>query len=77
MELKPQSLMVAIQCIATQVRLIDAQLEREESSNAEELEQLLVSFDVAAADLRAAYEEALHRYEGLPSYETLLERVWS
>jgi hypothetical protein len=77
MELKPQSLMVAIQCVAAQVRLLDGQLERDESSNAEELEQLLVSFDIAAADLRAAYEEALQRYDGLPSYEALMARVRS
>jgi hypothetical protein len=77
MDLKPQSLMVAIQCVAAQVRLLDDRLERDESSSAEELEQLLVSFDVAAADLRAAYEEALQRYDGLPSYEALVARVGS
>ena len=77
MDLKPQSLMVAIQCVAAQVRLLDDRLERDESSSAEELEQLLVSFDVAAADLRAAYEEALQRYDGLPSYESLVARVGS
>ncbi len=77
MELKPQSLMVAIQCVAAQVRLLDDRLERDEPPNAEELEQLLVSFDVAAADLRAAYEEALQRYDGLPSYEALVARAGS
>ena len=77
MELKPQSLMVAIQCVAAQVRLLDDQLEREDSSNADNVEQLLVSFDIAAADLRAAYEEALQRYEGLPSYEALTTHVGS
>jgi len=77
MELKPQSLMVAIQCVAAQVRLLDDQLEREDSSNADDVEQLLVSFDIAAADLRAAYEEALQRYEGLPSYEALTTHVGS
>ena len=40
MDLKPQSLMVAIQCVAAQVRLLDDRLERDESSSAEELEQL-------------------------------------
>ncbi len=77
MELKPQSLMVAIQCVAAQVRSLDDRLERDEPANAEELEQLLVSFDVAAADLRAAYEEALQRYDGLPSYEALVARAGS
>jgi hypothetical protein len=77
MELKPQTLMVAIQCVAAQVRLLDDRLQRDESSNAEELEQLLVSFDVAAADLRAAYEQALQRYEGLPSYESWMARLES
>ncbi|WKB50644.1 hypothetical protein [Eleftheria terrae] len=75
MELRPQSLMVAIQCVAAQVRLLDEQLQNDQTPDPEELEQLLLSFDLAADDLKNAYEDALQRYGGLPSYESLVART--
>ena len=74
MELKPQSLMVAIQCVAAQIRQLDEQLQGGEAPHPEELEQLLVTFDIASDDLKSAYEEALQRYAGLPTYESLIAR---
>lgn len=71
MQLKPQTLMVAIQCVAAQIEALDNRLHGE-SSNAAELEQLLVSFDLAAADLKTAYQEAVKAYGGLPAYEELV-----
>jgi hypothetical protein len=73
MELKPQSLMVAIQCVAAQTKLLDIELTEQDPPNAAELEQLLVSFDLAADDLKNAYQRALERYDGLPPYESLIE----
>jgi len=72
MPLKPQTLMVAIQCVAAEIRVIDQQLKNGEPENAAELEQLLVTFDLAAEDLKNAYEAALNQYGGLPAYEELV-----
>lgn len=59
MNLKPQTLMVAIQCVAARTRELDAQLQNDDPQNAAELEQLLVGYDLAADDLKNAYEQAL------------------
>ena len=69
MQVKPQTLMVAIQSVAAQLKAMDQQLQEAEPSNAAELEQLLVSYEVAAADLEKAYREALTQYGGFPTYE--------
>ncbi|MGC8078201.1 hypothetical protein [Pseudomonas paraeruginosa] len=73
MNLKPQTLMVAIQCVAARTRELDAQLQNDDPENAAELEQLLVGYDLAADDLKNAYEEALAQYSGLPSYDRLVD----
>ncbi|HCW1026484.1 TPA: hypothetical protein OW444_005342, partial [Pseudomonas aeruginosa] len=52
MNLKPQTLMVAIQCVAARTRELDAQLQNDDPQNAAELEQLLVGYDLAADDLK-------------------------
>jgi hypothetical protein len=72
MQLKPQTLMVAIQCVAAEIAAMDKQLNEENSENAAELEQLLVSFDLAADDLKAAYQTAQEQFGGLPPYEELV-----
>ena len=72
MQLKPQTLMVAIQCVAAEIAAMDKQLNEENSENAAELEQLLVSFDLAADDLKAAYQAAQEQFGGLPPYEELV-----
>ena len=73
MQIKPQTLMVAIQCVAAESKLVEQQLEDNEPANAAELEQLLVSFDLAAADLKQAYEIAHTQYGELPAYEELFK----
>ncbi|AVK07042.1 MULTISPECIES: hypothetical protein [Pseudomonas aeruginosa group] len=73
MNLKPQTLMVAIQCVAARTRELDAQLQSDDPENAAELEQLLVGYDLAADDLKNAYEEALAQYSGLPPYDRLVD----
>lgn len=73
-QLKPQTLMVAIQCVAAETRAIDRQLEEGAPTNAAELEQLLVGFDLAADDLKAAYMEAVGQFGELPPYDELVGR---
>ncbi|HHG5112253.1 TPA: type IV secretion system immunity protein Tsi2 [Pseudomonas aeruginosa] len=73
MNLKPQTLMVAIQCVAARTRELDAQLQNDDPQNAAELEQLLVGYDLAADDLKNAYEQALGQYSGLSPYDRLIE----
>ena len=54
-------------------RELDAQLQNDDPQNAAELEQLLVGYDLAADDLKNAYEQALGQYSGLPPYDRLIE----
>ncbi|WKJ90091.1 hypothetical protein QZJ86_19090 [Methylomonas montana] len=75
MPLKPQTLMVAIQCVSAEIKAIDKRLEDDELGNSAELEQLLVAFDLAADDLKTAYEAARSKYGELPTYEELIQ--WS
>jgi hypothetical protein len=72
MQLKPQTLVVAIQCVAAEIAGMDRRLNGGDLENAVELEQLLVSFDLAADDLKAAYQVAQEQYRGLPPYEDLV-----
>lgn len=71
MQLKPQTLMVAIQCVAAEIAAMDRQLNEGNPEHAAELEQLLVSFDLAADDLKTAYLAAQEQFGGLPPYEEL------
>ncbi|AEG01824.1 hypothetical protein [Methylomonas methanica] len=75
MQLKPQTLMVAIQCVAAEIKSLDRHLNEEEPPNAGELEQLLVSFDLAADDLKLAYQDLHQKYGELPTYEELISRI--
>jgi hypothetical protein len=75
MELKPQTLAIAIQCVSTIIKILDERLGDDQSEAAADLEQRLVSFDLAEMDLKAAYELATVKYDGLPPYEDLLK--WS
>jgi hypothetical protein len=75
MELKPQTLAVSIQCIVAVIKALDKRLQDDATENGAELEQLLVTFDLAQSDLQAAYQIALAQYGGLPAYEELVE--WS
>lgn len=72
MQIKPQTLMVAIRCVAAQTKLLDRDLNENNPANAAELEQLLVSLDLAASDLKTAYREALEKFGELPPYEELI-----
>ena len=73
MELKYQTLIAAIQCVESKCRELDRRVNTEEHDLAADLEDLLVTFELAAMDLKKAYEEARERFSGLPSYEELLD----
>ncbi len=74
MHLKPQTLMVAIQCVNAEINRLDQLLNNDDADNPEELEQLLLSFDLAASDLKNAYESALEQYGALPAYDELISK---
>lgn len=73
MSLKPQTLMVSIQCIAARTRQLAEHLNGEDPGNAAEIEQLLVAYDLAAEDLKAEYELALEQSTGLPPYAEVVK----
>ena len=70
--MKPQTLMIAIQCVAAEIKLLDAKLDSGEVENEVETEELLVSYDLALADLQSSYEAADSAYSGLPSFDELV-----
>jgi len=73
MTLKPQTLSVAIQCIAARTRQLADRTDGDNSRNAAEIEQLLVVYDLAAEELKAAYEAASKQSTGLPPYAELVK----
>lgn len=75
MKLLPQTVMIAIQSLEAQTRLLDSRLENDEVENPAEVEQTLLTFDLAAADLKKYYEELSKEYADLPSYDRLIEAV--
>jgi hypothetical protein len=72
MELKYQTLIAAIQCVESKCRELDRRVDTEGSGIAADLEDLLVTFELAAMDLKKAYQEAQEKFSGLPSYEALI-----
>ncbi len=75
MQLKPQTLMVAVQCVASETRAIDKKLQNNELKNGAEIEQLLVTYDLAAEDLKAAYIAAYGKNNSMPTYEDLINSL--
>ena len=72
MQIKPQTIAIAIQCVAAETKRLTKQLDHDEVGNPAEIEQLLLTFDLAAADLKKAYELALEQYGGLAAYDDLV-----
>ena len=75
MEIKPQTLTAAIQCLSTVVKELTDRLGADKASDTTELEQTLLAFELASIDLKKAYLIAREKYGGLPEYEELIE--WS
>jgi len=64
--IKPQTLMVAIQCVAAQMKMQDKGLNEGNPSSAAGLVQLLASRDIAASSPKAAYRDARQMFGSLP-----------
>jgi hypothetical protein len=75
MELKPQTVMVAIQSLEAQARILDSKLENDDVVDPVEAEQLLVCYEVAALDLQSCYKEISAKYGDMPSYDDLIAAV--
>jgi len=73
MNLKPQTIMVAIQCVSKEIHALDERLEDGSVEDPAETEQLLVSYDLALEDLKNAYLVAQGQYGGLPPYDQLIQ----
>lgn len=74
MYLKPQTLMVVIQCVNAEIKRLDQLLNDDNADNPDEVEQLLLSFDLAASDLKNSYEAAQGQYGELPAYDELISK---
>lgn len=73
MNLKPQTIMVAIQCVSKEIHVLDGRLEAGTVEDPAETEQLLVSYDLALEDLKGVYLVAQGKYGGLPPFEQLIQ----
>lgn len=73
MNLNPQTIMVAIQCVSKEIHVLDGRLEAGTVEDPAETEQLLVSYDLALEDLKHAYLVAQGKHGGLPLYEQLIQ----
>lgn len=73
MKIKPQTIMVAVQCVFKEIHALDARLEAGTAEDPAGTEQLLVSYDLALQDLKEAYEVACEQYGGLPPYDPLIQ----
>lgn len=73
MNLKPQTIMVAIQCVSKEIHALDKRLEAGTVDDPAEAEQLLVSYDLALEDLKGVYLVAQGQYGGLPTYDQLIQ----
>jgi hypothetical protein len=73
--MKPQTLMVAIQCVASEIKSLDVKLESGQIEDEVEAEQMLLSWELALDDLKEAYEIALQKYSSMPTYKQLLESI--
>ncbi len=69
--LKPQTLMIAIQCVAARTRAVVELLDADGPDATAELEQWALTLDLAASDLRDAYLAARARHPSLPDYDLL------
>jgi hypothetical protein len=73
--MKPQTLMVAVQSVASEIKSLDLLLEAGQVQDEAETELLHVSYDLALAELKGEYELALKKYSGFPSYEEILSNI--
>ncbi|HKT28097.1 hypothetical protein [Dyella sp.] len=71
-QISGSTLMMAIQAVDAKIHQLAEQLETDDSPQAGELEVLLLSFEMAAQELRTGYEEAQRTVSNLPPYQKLV-----
>ena len=72
-EVNGRTLVMAVQAVDAQVRTLSRQIDAaSEDDDVTDLEDLLLSYMNAAAELRTAYEEALKMSSNLPAYAKLV-----
>jgi len=70
--MKPQTLMVAIQCVASEIKSLDLSLEKDQVEGEAETSEQLVNYDLALEELKRDYELALKEFSGFPTNDELL-----
>lgn len=71
-QISGSTLVMAIQAVDAKIHQITEQLETDASPEAGDLELLLLSYEKAAQELRAGYEEAQRTISNLPPYQKLV-----
>jgi hypothetical protein len=72
-EINGRTLMMAIQAVDEKIHRLVAELDGDDTSEAGELELLLLSYEKTAAELKAGYQQAQAALSNLPPYETLVK----
>jgi hypothetical protein len=72
MHLETETLIAAIQSVASQSELVESKLAKEQPEHENELRQARTLLNSATRDLKQAYEEATDASDGWPPYEELV-----
>lgn len=75
MNIKPQTIMLAVRSLAFYSKHLEAKMDAPETDHdtAADIEQALVTYDLAAQDLKQAYAQIRETFDGYPPYEELIE----
>ncbi len=72
-EVSGRTLMMAVQAVAAHIKTLEAEVRSAEDDDVVgELNELLLSYDQAAQELRVAYKSAQAATSNLPAYEDLV-----
>jgi len=72
-EVTGRTLMMAIQAVDAKMQAIETAIDAADEDDQADLEDLLLSYEKAADELRAAYLAALRLSSNLPSYDVLVK----
>lgn len=73
-EVSGRTLVVAIQAVQREIETLGAYIDSGEEEGLAETQELLVSVEQAARELKTAYEHALKMSSNLPAYERLVRK---
>lgn len=73
-EVSGRTLVMAIQAVDAELRRLEEELERAGEDADPDLQELALSYSLAAEDLKQAYLQALNSASNLPPYEQLVGR---